>query len=102
MNKLLIVLFALSFNVVAEEAAKPIDRHYNTCRTSESAINTAKQQEEHYRNQLLFTLEKGSNSQRMMYETQLAQLLATREMIEKMYDTLKCEKYFNIKKTNDK
>ncbi len=97
MNKLLIVLLALSFNVIAEET-KDNDKHYNTCRTSEVAIGQAKQQEEHYRNQLLFTPEKGSNSQRMMYESQLTQLKATREMFEKMYDTLKCSKYFEVEK----
>ena len=100
MKNLLVVLAILSFNVTAGEEVKsePIDRHYNTCRSSEAAIKSAKQQEEFYRNQLLFTLEKGSTFNKQVIEQRLAQLKSTREMIQKMYDDLKCKRHFDVEK----
>ena len=94
MKKLLIVLVLLSFNVIAEEDVRLNDRHYNTCRSSENAIRTANEQEEFHRNQLLFTLEKGSTFNKEIIERRLVEVENTRKIIQKMYDDLKCEKYF--------
>ena len=94
MKKLLIVLVLLSFNVIAEEDVRHNDRHYNTCRSSENAIRTANEQEEFHRNQLLFTLEKGSTFNKEIIERRLVEVENTRKIIQKMYDDLKCEKYF--------
>ena len=104
MKNLLVVLAILSFNVAAAEEVKPenIDRHYNTCRSSELALKSAKQQETFYRNQLLFTLEKGSTFNKKIIEQKLAQLESTRSIIQKIYDDLKCARHFNLKKADDK
>ena len=97
MKNLLVVLAILSFNVSAAEEVKPesIDRHYNTCRSSELALKSANQQEEFYRNQLLSTLEKGSTFNKGIIDRRLAELENTREIIQKIYDDLKCERYFS-------
>ena len=98
MKNLLVVLALLSFNVTAGEEVKsePTDRHYNTCRSSELALKSAKQQETFYRNQLLFTLEKGSTFNKKIIEQKLAQLEGTRSIIQKIYDDLKCSKHFDV------
>ena len=101
MKKLLIALSLLSFNVVAEDTLK-IDRHYNTCRSSELALRSAKQQETFYRNQLLFTLEKGSTFNKKVIEQRLAQLESTRSIIQKLYDDLKCARHFNLTEMVDR
>ena len=98
MNKLLIVLLTISFVVLAEETDADESRRYNTCMTAETAIKKANRQEEHYRNQLLFTLEKGTNSQRIMYQSQLSHVEGTRRSFEKIYNALQCSEYFDVKK----
>ena len=95
MKNLLVVLALLSFNVDAEDN-RHTDRHYNTCRSSEAAIKSANRQEDFHRNQLLFTLEKGSTYNKEIIEKRLDELKVTREMIQKIHDDLKCDRYFNL------